>query len=104
MASGRLQGFFPQNLAHFEEHILKLHTECATFKKDNILGMIWGQENLGNVSKAGKPPTKQSKNRVLTCEIMYPTNVLGIMIMLMATFGQAVMGLCEGACRTDRAC
>jgi hypothetical protein len=33
--------------------------------------MIWGQVNLGNVSKAGKPPMKQSKNSVLMCEIMY---------------------------------
>jgi hypothetical protein len=24
--SGRLQGFIPQKLAHFEEHILTLHT------------------------------------------------------------------------------
>jgi hypothetical protein len=29
MRSGRLQGFIPQNLAHFEEHILTLHTACA---------------------------------------------------------------------------
>jgi hypothetical protein len=27
--SGRLQGFIPQKLAHFEEHILTLHTACA---------------------------------------------------------------------------
>jgi hypothetical protein len=26
MLSGRLQGFIPQKLAHFEEHILTLHT------------------------------------------------------------------------------
>jgi hypothetical protein len=26
MRSGRLQGFIPQKLAHFEEHILTLHT------------------------------------------------------------------------------
>jgi hypothetical protein len=31
MLSGRLQGFIPQKLAHFEEHILTLHTggNCA---------------------------------------------------------------------------
>jgi hypothetical protein len=28
MLSGRLQGFIPQTLAHFEEHILTLHTAC----------------------------------------------------------------------------
>jgi hypothetical protein len=33
--------------------------------------MIWGQVNFENVSKAGKPPMKQSKSSVLTCEIMY---------------------------------
>jgi hypothetical protein len=33
--------------------------------------MIWGQVNLGNVSKAGKLPMKQSENSVLMCEIMY---------------------------------
>jgi hypothetical protein len=27
MLSGRLQGFIHQKLAHFEEHILTLHTE-----------------------------------------------------------------------------
>jgi hypothetical protein len=26
MLSGRLQGFIPQKMAHFEEHILTLHT------------------------------------------------------------------------------
>jgi hypothetical protein len=45
--------------------------KCASLKKANLLGTIWGQVNLGNVSKAGKPPMKQSKNSVLTCEIMY---------------------------------
>jgi hypothetical protein len=54
--------------------------------------MIWGQVNLGNVSKAGKPPMKQSKNSVLTCEITY---AIFMMIMLMATFGQVVLGLGE---------
>jgi hypothetical protein len=34
----------------------------------------------------------------------YVCNVLGIMIMLMATFGQAVLGPCERARRTDSAC
>jgi hypothetical protein len=29
MRSGRLQGFIPQKLAHFEEHILTLHTACT---------------------------------------------------------------------------
>jgi hypothetical protein len=29
MLSGRLQGFIPQKMAHFEEHILTLHTEHA---------------------------------------------------------------------------
>jgi hypothetical protein len=33
--------------------------------------MIWGQVNLGNVSKAGKHPMKQSKNSVLPGELMY---------------------------------
>jgi hypothetical protein len=33
--------------------------------------MIWGQVNLGNVSKAGKPPMKKSKKSVLTCDMMY---------------------------------
>jgi hypothetical protein len=28
--SGRLQGFIPQKLAHFEEHILTLHTVCVS--------------------------------------------------------------------------
>jgi hypothetical protein len=28
MLSGRLQGFIPQKLAHFEENILTLHTAC----------------------------------------------------------------------------
>jgi hypothetical protein len=44
---------------------------CASLKKANLWGMIWGQANLGNVSKAGKPPMKQSKKSVLMCEIMY---------------------------------
>jgi hypothetical protein len=26
--SGRLQGFIPKKMAHFEEHILTLHTAC----------------------------------------------------------------------------
>jgi hypothetical protein len=29
LLSGRLQGFIPQKLAHFEEHILTLHTVRA---------------------------------------------------------------------------
>jgi hypothetical protein len=29
MRSGRLQAFIPQKMAHFEEHILTLHTVCA---------------------------------------------------------------------------
>jgi hypothetical protein len=29
MLSGRLQGFIPQKLAHFEEHIVTLHTARA---------------------------------------------------------------------------
>jgi hypothetical protein len=39
-------------------------------RKANYNEMIWGQMNLENVSKAGKPPMKQSKNSVWTCEIM----------------------------------
>jgi hypothetical protein len=34
----------------------------------------------------------------------YVCNVLGIMIMLMATFGQAVLGLCKRARRCHSAC
>jgi hypothetical protein len=30
--SGRLQRFIPQKLAHFEEHILTLHTGCTKSK------------------------------------------------------------------------
>jgi hypothetical protein len=30
--SGRLQGFIPQKLAHFEEHILTLHTERGSVR------------------------------------------------------------------------
>jgi hypothetical protein len=65
--------------------------------------MIWGKVNFENVSKAGKPPMKQSKNSVLTCEIMYAM-FKQVMIMLMAIFGQAVLGLCELARQTDSAC
>jgi hypothetical protein len=57
--------------------------------------MIWGQVNVDHVSKAGKPPMKQSKNVVLTCETIYA--------MLMGIFGQAVLGLCERAYRTESA-
>jgi hypothetical protein len=44
--------------------------------------------NLENVSKAGQPPMKQSKNSLLTCEIMY-AKFEQVMIMLMGIFGQA---------------
>jgi hypothetical protein len=33
MRSGRLQGFIPQKLAHFEEHILMLHTARSYVQK-----------------------------------------------------------------------
>jgi hypothetical protein len=64
--------------------------------------MIWGQVNLENV-KAGKPPMKQSKNSVLTCEIMYGM-FQQVMIMLMGIIGQPVSGLCKRAHRTQSAC
>jgi hypothetical protein len=57
--------------------------------------MIGGQVNLKNVSMSGKPPMKQSKNSVLTCEVKYA--MFKVMIMLMAFFGQAVLGLCKRA-------
>jgi hypothetical protein len=65
--------------------------------------MIWGQVNLDNMSKAGKPPMKQSKNSVLTCEIVY-VMFWQVIIMLMATVWQAFLGLCERARWTDSAC
>jgi hypothetical protein len=34
MFSGRLQGFIPQKLAHFEEHILTMHTGCSPVNWD----------------------------------------------------------------------
>jgi hypothetical protein len=58
--------------------------------------------NLENVSKAGKPPMKQSKNSVLTCETMYAM-FEQVMIMLMATFGHYVLGLCKRARSIDSA-
>jgi hypothetical protein len=36
----------------------------STVAQEVMARMIWGQVNLGNVSKAGKPPKKQSKNSV----------------------------------------
>jgi hypothetical protein len=51
-----------------------LCTACANVQvspESNVRGMILGQMNLENVSKAGKPPIKQSQNSVLTSEIMY---------------------------------
>jgi hypothetical protein len=64
--------------------------------------------NLENVSNAGKHPMKQSRNSVLTCEIMYAC-FQRVLIVLMAFFGQAVVRLYEfiafeHACRTDSAC
>jgi hypothetical protein len=56
--------------------------------------------NLENVTKAGKPPMKQSKNSVLTCEIMYGM-FQQVMIMLMGIIGQAVLGLCKPSHRTQ---
>jgi hypothetical protein len=39
MLSGRLQGFIHQKLAHFEEHILMLHTErCGVHASQAQLG------------------------------------------------------------------
>jgi hypothetical protein len=35
----------------------------ASLKKANLWGMIRGQVNLGNMSRAGKPPMKQSKSQ-----------------------------------------
>jgi hypothetical protein len=52
--------------------------------------------NLENVSKAGNPPTKQSKTSVLTRETMYAV-FKQVMIMLSGTFGQALLGLCGRA-------
>jgi hypothetical protein len=65
--------------------------------------MIWGQVNLENVSKAGNPPAKQSKNSVLTCEIMIAM-FQQVMITLMGIFGRAALGLCQRARCTDSAC
>jgi hypothetical protein len=59
-----------------------------------IYGMIWGQVNLENVSKAGKSPMKQFKNSALTFEIMHAM-IKQVMIMCMGMFGQAVLGLCK---------
>jgi hypothetical protein len=65
----------------------------------NSRGMIWEQVNLKSVSKAGNPLMKQSKNTVLMLEILYAM-FWQVMIMLMAIFGHAVLGLCERARRT----
>jgi hypothetical protein len=43
---------------------------CKAHQKANLQGMTCGQVNLENVDKA-KPPMKQSKNSVLTCELVY---------------------------------
>jgi hypothetical protein len=64
--------------------------------------LIWVEVNLENVSKAGNPPMKQSKNLLLMCEIMHAM-FEQVMIMLLGIFGQAVLGLCECARRTDSA-
>jgi hypothetical protein len=45
--------------------------KCASLTKGEFMGNDLGQVNLENVSKVGKPPMKQSKNSVLTCEITY---------------------------------
>jgi hypothetical protein len=51
--------------------------------------MIWGRVHFENVSKAGNPPIAVFEQ---------------VMLMFMAIFGQAVLGLCELARRTDSAC
>jgi hypothetical protein len=38
-------------------------TNVLVSQKANLRGMIWGQVNLENVSKHGKPPIKQSKTQ-----------------------------------------
>jgi hypothetical protein len=38
-------------------------TNVQVSTKANFFGMIWGLVNLENVSKAGKPPVKQSKTQ-----------------------------------------
>jgi hypothetical protein len=76
--------------------------QYASFPKGQRMRNDLGQGNFKNVSKAGNPPMKQSKNSVLTCEIMYA--MFGqVMTMLMGIVGQAVLGLCERARRTDSA-
>jgi hypothetical protein len=52
MLSGRLQGFIPPKLAHFEEHILALHKACT-----------WKPLEEGgpqNQSNSEVPPTSHS--------------------------------------------
>jgi hypothetical protein len=51
-----------------------LCTACINVQvapKANLRGMIWGQMSLENVSKAGNPLTKQSKESELTCGVKY---------------------------------
>jgi hypothetical protein len=81
-----------------------LCTACTNVQvspEAHVRGMIWGQMNLENVSKASKPPIKQSPNSVLTSE-MYVCNVLASHDNAHGHFW-AVLGSCERACRTDSA-
>jgi hypothetical protein len=67
-----LPGKFSERLKQgWPVHGLHRCVACTSLRKANLSGMIWGKVNLESVSKAGKPPMKQSKNSILTCEVMY---------------------------------
>jgi hypothetical protein len=79
-----------------------VHT-CAQLTKGQFVRNDLGKVKLENVDKAGIPPMTQSKNSVLTCEILYAV-FWQVIIKLMGVFGQAVLGLCKHARHTDGAC
>jgi hypothetical protein len=68
--------------------------------------MIWVEQNLENVAKAGKPPHQAiQKLIVLTCETIHRYAMIGKAIVTVTGIcGPAVLGLHECARHTNSAC